>query len=81
MEELRLAVDGMTCEHCVRAVTTEVSGVAGVERVAVDLEAGQVRVTGTAVSEKAVRAAIDGGAKGMGATEVIRAALAKVGGR
>ena len=35
----------------------------------------------TADAEKAVRAAIDGGAKGVGATELIRAALVKIGGR
>ena len=32
-------------------------------------------------AEKAVRSAIDGGAKGMSAPELIRAALAKIGGR
>ena len=35
----------------------------------------------TADAEKAVRSAIDGGAKGMSAPELIRAALAKIGGR
>jgi holliday junction DNA helicase RuvA len=35
----------------------------------------------TSDAEKAVRAAIDGGAKGVGAPELIRAALAKIGGR
>ncbi|MFL5576210.1 MAG: Holliday junction branch migration protein RuvA [Gemmatimonadaceae bacterium] len=35
----------------------------------------------TADAEKAVRAAIDGGAKGMSAPDLIRAALAKMGGR
>ncbi|MBA3671121.1 MAG: Holliday junction branch migration protein RuvA [Gemmatimonadaceae bacterium] len=35
----------------------------------------------TADAEKAVRAAIDGGMKGMSAPELIRAALAKIGGR
>ena len=35
----------------------------------------------TADAEKAVRMAIDGGAKGVGAPELIRAALAKMGGR
>ncbi|CAA9520709.1 MAG: Copper chaperone [uncultured Thermoleophilia bacterium] len=59
MGELRLAVDGMTCEHCVRAVTTEVEAVPGVEHVAVDLPAGEVRVTGSDVSTDDVRAAID----------------------
>src|SRR3954466_12414841 len=35
----------------------------------------------TADAEKAVRAAIDGGAKGLSAPELIRASLAKIGGR
>ena len=59
MTELLLAVDGMTCDHCVRAVTAEVSAVPGVAGVDVDLAAGAVRVTGDGVSEDAVRDAID----------------------
>ena len=39
-----IAVAGMTCEHCVRAVTAEVSKIAGVERVDVDLARGAVSV-------------------------------------
>jgi copper chaperone len=38
-------VTGMTCEHCVKAVTEEVSALAGVESVEVDLETGAVTVT------------------------------------
>lgn len=38
-------VTGMTCGHCVQAVTTEVLMVAGVERVDIDLETGVVTVT------------------------------------
>jgi copper ion binding protein len=38
-------VVGMTCDHCVRSVTEEVSAVAGVSQVTVDLLAGRVRVT------------------------------------
>jgi copper chaperone CopZ len=30
-------VEGMTCEHCVKAVTEEISKIPGVARVAVDL--------------------------------------------
>lgn len=52
-------VSGMTCEHCVRAVTSEVSAVPGVTDVAVDLAAGQVTVSGTGVDDDAVRAAVD----------------------
>ena len=39
-----IAVAGMTCDHCIRAVTSEVSKIAGVERVDVDLAIGAVTV-------------------------------------
>jgi copper chaperone len=51
-------VEGMTCEHCRRAVTEEVSGVAGVENVDVDLASGRVAVTGEAFSDHAVEASV-----------------------
>ena len=38
-------VDGMTCDHCVRAVTTELVMVPGVRSVDVDLAQGTVTVT------------------------------------
>ena len=41
-------VDGMSCEHCVVAVTGEVGDVAGVQAVDVDLETKLVRVTAPA---------------------------------
>jgi len=54
------AVEGMSCEHCVNAVTNEVKGVAGVTGVAVDLADGSVRVTSTeALDDAAIAAAID----------------------
>ena len=52
-------VSGMTCGHCVQAVTSEVSAIDGVTDVQVDLESGRVDVTGEGVSEEAVRAAVD----------------------
>jgi copper chaperone len=56
-------VDGMTCEHCVRSVTTEVSALPGVEGVTVDLRPGaasSVVVTSNApLAESAVREAVD----------------------
>lgn len=51
-------VTGMTCEHCVLSVTEEVSEVAGVSAVEVDLAAGRVAVTGDAFDDGAVRAAV-----------------------
>jgi len=53
------AVDGMSCSHCVEAVTAEVGKIPGVREVSVDLSAGTVRVTGEAVEDAAVRAAVD----------------------
>ena len=37
----------MTCGHCVNSVTQEVSSLAGVSHVAVDLESGNVTVEST----------------------------------
>ena len=53
-------VTGMTCGHCVRAVTEEMTKIPGVTDVAVDLESGRVRVTSTApLDEDAVREAVE----------------------
>lgn len=53
-------VDGMSCGHCVNAVTEEVGEVAGVTDVAVDLESKKVTVTSEGpVDDASVRAAID----------------------
>jgi copper chaperone len=51
------AVAGMTCEHCVRSVTEEVSEVPGVTAVEVDLTGGRMTVHGAA-DDGAVRAAV-----------------------
>ncbi len=51
-------VTGMTCGHCVSAVTEEVSEVAGVTDVQVDLESGRMVVTGDA-DAAAVQAAVE----------------------
>jgi copper chaperone CopZ len=49
----------MTCDHCRVAVIEEVSKVAGVRAVDVDLDTKLVRVHGTGVDGAAVVAAID----------------------
>lgn len=54
------AVTGMSCQHCVDAVTAEVGRLAGVEQVQVDLAAGEVTVTSDApLALDAVRGAVD----------------------
>ncbi len=56
-------VAGMTCEHCVRAVSDELTALAAVRSVRVDLVDGapsRVTVDATEVlDEQAVRAAVD----------------------
>ena len=50
-------VEGMTCEHCVRAVTQELLLVPGVRRADVDLASGSVTVDADAVPDRDVVAA------------------------
>ncbi len=62
-EGRELLVEGMTCDHCVRAVTEELRALDGVDGVDIDLVAGgtsRVRMrTSAPVTNDAVRAAID----------------------
>ena len=51
-------VEGMTCSHCVLSVREEVSEVAGVSAVDVDLDSGRLTVTGRNLDDDAVRAAV-----------------------
>ena len=55
-------VKGMTCDHCVKAVSTELAKVVGVRDITVDLASGRVTVTSDdpvdpAVAHAAVEAA------------------------
>jgi copper chaperone CopZ len=56
-------VEGMTCSHCVRSVTEEVSAIEGVSDVAVDLHAGGVSTvtvsSAAPVDAEQVRAAVE----------------------
>jgi copper chaperone CopZ len=53
-------VDGMTCEHCVRAVSEETAVLPGVASVAVDLASGAVTVTSTSpMPPNAIATAVD----------------------
>ncbi len=59
MTERTYDVEGMTCEHCVNAVSGKVGKVSGVSGVVVDLATKSVTVTGDDIDDAAVRAAID----------------------
>jgi copper chaperone len=56
---LTYVVAGMTCSHCKAAVTEEVSKIAGVNTVDVDLDTKLVRVNGSDVDAATVVSAID----------------------
>ena len=59
MNTLTYSVPGVSCAHCRSAITAEVSQVAGVETVDVDLDRKLVTVTGEPLDEAAIVAAID----------------------
>jgi len=59
VEHRTYVVEGMTCDHCVNAVRTEVSGVAGITEVDVDLDTKLVKVRGTDIDDAAVFAAVE----------------------
>ena len=63
MTTTNIKVSGMTCGHCVSAVNQELSAVAGVSAVAVELVPGGVSVvtitSDSELSDDAVSAAID----------------------
>jgi len=53
-------VEGMTCDHCVHAITHEISAIDGVHGVHVTLATGQVAVTSDQpVAAETIRAAVD----------------------
>jgi copper chaperone CopZ len=57
--ELSYSVPGMSCAHCEAAIAAEVSQVAGVAAVDIDLEGKTAVVRGESLSDDAIRAAID----------------------
>ncbi|MGW3291501.1 heavy-metal-associated domain-containing protein [Streptomyces sp. NPDC001002] len=58
MAQKQYNVTGMTCEHCAASVREEVSEVAGVSEVVVDLAANSVTVHGTDLDDARLRTAI-----------------------
>jgi copper chaperone len=58
-ETLSYSVPGVHCDHCRAAIEREVAPLAGVGEVAVDLDAKTVTITGDALDDAVIRAAID----------------------
>lgn len=59
MTDTTYTVNGMTCAHCVSAVSGEIGKLDGVSSVAVDLATGRVIVTGSGYTDAQIRAAVD----------------------
>ena len=60
---ITLSVTGMTCDHCVHAVTKALKAVAGVEKVSVSLGAGRAHVEGRAEAHAMIQAVTEEGYK------------------
>ena len=58
-QTIELEVTGMTCDHCVHAVTTALKDVPGVAEAHVSLEAKHATVSGDAIDTKALIAAVE----------------------
>ncbi|WP_026918162.1 heavy-metal-associated domain-containing protein [Gordonia shandongensis] len=58
-ETTTVTVTGMTCGHCASSVREEISEIAGVRDVAVDVDSGRVEITSDApLDREAVGAAV-----------------------
>ena len=53
------SISGMTCQHCVTSVHEEVSEVAGVDGIDIDLASGRMTITGNGFEDAAIRAAVE----------------------
>ena len=58
IDERSDTVSGMTCNHCVLSVREEVSEVAGVKAVEIDLDSGRLSVSGATLNDHAIRQAV-----------------------
>lgn len=61
METKVLKIEGMSCDHCKKAVAEALQGIAGVKSVEVDLEAGKATVSydPAQASEEVMRRAVE----------------------
>jgi len=74
----RARVEGMACQHCVRAVFTSLTGVAGVSRAEVSLGTIEVEHDGT-VTVEALREAVAVAGYAVGEAAVDRRRLPTIG--
>ena len=56
---MTIAIEGMHCQHCVKAVNDALAAVPGVEAVEVSLEKKQATVKGQSLDAAALQAAVE----------------------
>ena len=56
--QYQYTVQGMTCDHCVLSVTEEVSEIAGVAAVEVELASGRLTVAGNGFTDEEIATAV-----------------------
>lgn len=56
--KMQLTIGGMSCEHCVKAVTQAIEKVDGVKAVKVSLKKGKADIKGENVNIEAVKKAV-----------------------
>ncbi|MBI5947117.1 MAG: heavy-metal-associated domain-containing protein [Chloroflexi bacterium] len=56
---IQLAIKGMTCDHCVRAITNAVEDVEGVTTAQVSLDTNSARIEGEVIDVAKILAAIE----------------------
>ncbi|MBS0396682.1 MAG: heavy-metal-associated domain-containing protein [Proteobacteria bacterium] len=61
MSGTTIDIRGMTCQHCVKAVTRALSAVPGVTAAVVTLDPGQATVEGTASPDALIQAVVQEG--------------------
>jgi copper chaperone len=61
VQTLDFTVSGMTCQHCVASVTEEVTELAGVTEVDVDLATGRLHVVGDVTADQVQAAVTEAG--------------------
>lgn len=57
-QTIELSITGMTCDHCVHAITTAVQDVPGVTKASVSLDANAATIEGDALDLAKILAAI-----------------------
>ena len=59
--QTQLSVNGMSCQHCVAAVTRALQAVPGVQSARVDLDSASAQVEGSAPAQSLVDAVVAAG--------------------